>query len=88
MEAQWTLTCCVLGILDFGPAYVSLPTTRVCWVDAVLLDAGVVSVVIHRILSGIFIDNVLEECCRILYYFSWSRGLRVSLTSAQSKYKQ
>jgi len=55
-------------------------------VVTVLLEAGAVNVVVHRILTGTFLDQLLEECTRIIYYFSWSRNLRANLTESQSEY--
>lgn len=48
-----------------------------------LLEAGVIHVVIYRVLSGVFLDNVVGTCTRILYHFAQSKEMRPALTKTQ-----
>jgi hypothetical protein len=49
----------------------------------VLLEAGIIHVVIYRILSSIFLDDVLGACSRILYHFAQSKEMRSALIKTQ-----
>lgn len=48
-----------------------------------LLEAGVIHVVIYRVLSGVFLDDVVGTCTRILYHFAQSKEMRPALTKTQ-----
>lgn len=48
-----------------------------------LLEAGVIHVVIYRVLSSVFLDDVVGACARILYHFAQSKEMRPALTKTQ-----
>lgn len=48
-----------------------------------LLEAGVIHVVIYRVLSGVFLDDVVGTCTRILYHFAQCKEMRPALTKTQ-----